>query len=185
MGGPNREWVPLAIGAVVLLLCAVLLFVGGKTVLSVFGPQPTATRAVIVAPTAATTAIPTIVRLPTPALPTATVGPVLAKVTENKVNVRNQPSTKGTILTTLAKNAQISLMAQASDGQYVWYQINVAGQSAPGWVRQDTVQIVSGDPKALPPAGGAAPAPTKASAPAAGPQSTATLTPIGARSPGQ
>ena len=32
MFGPNREWVPLAIGAVVLLLCAILLFVGGLVV---------------------------------------------------------------------------------------------------------------------------------------------------------
>ncbi len=186
LGGPNREWVPLAIGAVVLLLCAVILFFGGRFVLAALGPAATPTRANVISPLATNTPVPTVVRLPTAALPTSTPAPVLAKVIENKINVRSQPSTKGSVLTTLAKNAQISLVAQASDGQYTWYQINVAGQAGPGWVRQDTIQIVSGDPKMLPPSGGApAPAPTKAAAPAAGPQTTATLTPIGARPPGQ
>ncbi len=176
LGGQNREWVPLAIGAVVLLLCAILLFFGGRVVLVALGPTTTPTRATIVA-LATNTPVPTVVRLPTQSLPTSTPQPVLAKVIENTVNVRAEPSTKAKVISSLKKNNQIALVARNDPAD--WYQINITGGTQ-GWVFAATLQIVSGDPKALPVAGAAA-APTKppAQAPAVA-KVTATLTPIGA-----
>lgn len=175
--GPNREWVPLAIGAAVLLLCAVLLFFGGRFVLGVLGPSAatTPTRSSPLA-LATNTALPTLVRLPTAVLPTSTPQPVLAKVIENTVNVRAEPSTKAKVMSSLKKNNQISLVGRNEAGD--WYQINLTGGAAPGWVFAATLQIVSGDPKALPVAGTAAPAPTTK---APGPSVVPTPTVIGAK----
>ncbi|MBI4788570.1 MAG: SH3 domain-containing protein [Chloroflexi bacterium] len=180
LGGPNREWVPLAIGAVVLLLCAVVLFFGGRFVLAALGPTTTPTR-LVVAPLASNTPVPTVVRLPTQTLPTSTPQPVIAKVIEKSVNVRAEPSTKGKIISSLKQNNQISLVGRNAAGD--WVQINVTGGAQPGWVFKETLQIVSGDANALPIVGAAAPAATKpaaTTAPAA-PRATPTLTPIGGR----
>lgn len=176
MFGPNREWVPLAIGAVVLLLCAILLFVGGQFAIGMLGggTKPTTPTKVAIA-TLPATAVPTRVALPTAPPPTETPVPVLAKVTETKVNVRNAPSTKGKIISSVKKNDQLTLVGRNSDSS--WFQINIAGSSAPGWVFAQTLQMVSGDPNSLLVAG-PTPTPTKGSvAPAA--QPTATLEPLG------
>lgn len=178
--GPNREWVPLAIGAGVLLLCAVLLFFGGRFVLGALGPAaPSPTRPAALA-LASSTPLPTLVRLPTQALPTSTPQPVLAKVIENTVNVRAEPSTKAKVLSSLKKNNQISLVGRNDAGD--WYQINLTGGAAPAWVFAATLQVVSGDPKTLPVVGAAAPA---AATKAPGPSVVPTPTIIGAKPPGQ
>ena len=178
MFGPNREWVPLAIGAVVLLLCAILLFVGGQIAVGMLGPttKATSTKVVVVVPTLPATAVPTRVALPTLPPPTATPAPVLAKVIEKTVNVRNGPSTKNKVISSLKQNNQITLVGRNSDT--TWYQVNVAGLSEPGWVFAATLQIASGDPNSLPVAG-PTPTPTKGSAVAPAAQPTPTLAPLG------
>ncbi|MDE3088560.1 MAG: SH3 domain-containing protein [Chloroflexota bacterium] len=175
MFGPNREWVPLAIGAVVLLLCAVLLIGVSQFVLpKLAGSQATPTRTL--APTLPATPLPTRVALPTLPPPTATPAPVLAKVIERTVNVRSGPSTKDKIVSTLKKDAQITLVGRNADS--TWFQVNLAGQSAPGWVFGQTLQIVSGDANSLPVAG-PTPTPTKTTAAPPAPKATATLAPLG------
>lgn len=178
LGKPNREWVPLAIGAIVLLLCAILLFFGGRFVLGSLGTLATPTRATLV-PLATNTPMPTVVRLPTQPLPSATPAPVIAKVIEKTVNVRATPSTKAKVIGTLKKDNQISLTGRNEKGD--WYQVNIAGAAEPGWVFGETLQIVSGDPKTLPVVGGATPTATKAATAPSAPQITPTLTPIGGR----
>ncbi len=186
LGGPNREWVPLAIGAVVLLFCAMLLFVGGRFLFSgglgVLGSAATPTKAPVVA-LATNTPVPTVVRLPTQPPPPASPAPVVAKVIEASVNVRGTPSTSGKIVNKLKKDNTISLTGRSVDGK--WYQATVQGLAAPGWVFAETVEISSGDPSTLPLAGPGAPTPTKAAAPVSGSGGAATPTIIGARPPGQ
>lgn len=176
MFGPNREWVPLAIGAVVLLLCAVLLIVGSQIILPnlKLGSQATPTKTL--APALPATPIPTRVALPTLPAPTATPAPVLAKVIEARVNVRNGPTTKNKIISSLKRNEQITLVGRDSDN--TWYQVNLAGSTEPGWVFAATLQITSGDPNTLPLAG-PTPTPTKTSAAPPAPKATATLAPLG------
>ncbi len=171
--GPNREWIPLAIGAVVLLLCALLLFIGGNLALGALsgGTNPTPTLRAI-APTLpiAPTPIPTRVALPTQPPPTATPEPVLATVIEVKVNVRAGPSTKDKIISSVKKNDQLTLVGRNADS--TWYQINIAGATAPAWVFGQTLQIASGDPNTLPVAGAATSTPRPI-------QPTPTLLPLG------
>lgn len=167
----GREWVPLAIGAVVLLLCAVVVFVGGQFALNFFAPT-TPTRVAL--PSPISSPLPTQVRLPSPTPIPPTPVPVIGQISEAQVNVRAQPNTRATILTRLRRDTQITLIAVGpTDAGNVWYQINLPDRTEPAWVRSDTFQIISGDPKTLPPAGGA---PTPA---APKPGVTPTLTPIG------
>jgi Bacterial SH3 domain len=170
--GPNREWIPLAIGAVVLLLCALLLFVGGNLALGALGggAKPTLTRTLVATLPVVATPIPTRVALPTQLPPTATPQPVLAKVIETKVNVRAGPSTKDKIISSVKKNDQLTLVARNADS--TWYQINIAGVTGPAWVFGQTLQITSGDPKTLPVAGAGTATPKPI-------QPTPTLLPLG------
>lgn len=178
LGGPNREWVPLAIGAVVLLMCAVVLFVGGRFALSVLGPAAATPTRIASVPTPTNTPIPTVVRLPTqPPVPPSPV-PVIAKVIERSVNIRQGPGTQNKVIGSLKKDNTISLIGRNADS--TWYQVTIAGSANPGWVFGETLQITAGSPSALPVAtGGPAPA-TKAPAPA-GPAPAATPTVIGAQ----
>ena len=175
--GPNREWIPLAIGAVVLLLCALLLFVGGNLALGALGGGTKATPTLrAIAPTLpiAPTSIPTRVALPTQSPPTATPEPVLATVIEAKVNVRAGPSTKDKIISSVKKNDQLTLVGRNADS--TWFQINLAGATAPAWVFGQTLKIASGDPNTLPVAGAATATPRPI-------QPTPTLLPLGAPTP--
>ncbi|MCL4394423.1 MAG: SH3 domain-containing protein [Chloroflexi bacterium] len=170
LGGPNREWVPLAIGAVVLLFCAILLYFGGRFALSAMGTPSTPTRpAVAVIPTS--TVMPTAVQLPTQPVATAVSTTVTAKVNENRVNVRTGPSTKDKIITVVTRGTQLTLLGKNDAGD--WYQIIAPKSTNKAWVSALTVDIVSGDPASLPvvPAGGTTAAPT------AKPKATATKAP--------
>jgi len=174
MFGPGREWIPLAIAAVVLLFCALLL-VGVGFVFSngAFGlasnatPTRTVTRASALAPTSNATI--TKVSLPTPVPPTATPVPVIAKVTEKTANVRAAPDTKtGKVITTMKKDQQITLVARSTDA--LWYQINLPNGQV-GWISKDVIQISGGDPNALPFAGpGSTPPTPKPGAPTPAPK---------------
>lgn len=177
----RREWIPFVIGAVVLLVCAVGLFVGGNLIVNTLSPTkaPTPTRTTIAA---ANSPVPTIVRLPSPTPLPPTPAPVTAKITtDTPANVRNKPTVSGTtILTKLKKDTAITLIAAGPvDGANQWYQINLPDNAAPGWIRNDTFTVTSGDPKTLPLAG-VTPTPTaKATAVPAPAQPTATATVLG------
>ena len=152
-GGPNREWIPLAIAAVVLLFCAVVIFAvaifnGG----SLFGGSATRTPTRVAVRTS--TPIPPTVALPSPTPLPPTPVPVTAKITVTTANVRASPRT-GRVITTLKRDASITLIARSEDS--LWFQINVAGQPAPAWIALEVMQITSGDPKTLPVAKAAAP----------------------------
>lgn len=180
-GLSRREWIPFALGAVVLLVCAILLLVVVNVVLPIVSPKATATSTRL--PTVVNSPVPTIVRLPSPTPVPPTPLPVIAKISETQANVRNKPTTTGTtIIAKLKKDTQITLVAAGptdASGN-TWYQINLPDNPTPGWIRSDVFQIVSGDPKTLPPGGGAPTlTPTKAAAAPTTPRATPTLTPIG------
>lgn len=78
----------------------------------------------------------------------ATPPPVVAKVIEQRVNLRAAPSTDAGIVGKADKNAQFTLLGRSQDSK--WYQVTLAGKTDPAWVFADTLQIVSGDPAALP-----------------------------------
>lgn len=183
-GMSRREWIPFAIGAVVLLVCAILLLVVVNVVLPAVSPKPTPTNTRI--PTTVSSPVPTIVRLPSPTPIPPTPIPVSAKIiSDTPANVRNKPTVTGsTILTKLKKDTQITLVAVGPTDATgnTWYQINLPDNPAPGWIRSDVFQIVSGDPKTLPPSGGTA-TPTKSAVAPTPIKATATLTPIGAIAP--
>ena len=159
--GRNREWIPLAIIAAVLFACAIILLVassfisGGGLSFLPGGAKPTATKAPI-SPLPATQ-IPTPVRLPTQPPPTATTVPVIAKPSGDYANIRATPSTSAAQLGRLNKDSQVTLLEQTKVGTYIWYKINVPNRTEPGWVRNYTVTIISGDPNTLPGGGGTGP----------------------------
>src|SRR5574341_2066993 len=177
LAGTNREWIPLAIGAVVLLFCAIVLFVGVNLFFGSSG-RPTPTR-----PVARTTNTPesTVVRLPTATPPPPTPAPVLAKIIERTANVRTGPGKTFKVISTLKKDSQITLIGrnEATD----WFQVNVAGSTQPGWISREVLEITSGDPNSLAVAEKATATPTKKPAAPVGPQATPSLTPIGGPTP--
>lgn len=153
---PGLEWVPLAIAAVALLICAVLLWFGGSWALATFGTK-TSTPTRIAATQIPSVVVPTVVRLPSPTPIPPTPAPVVIKVVEATANVRATPSTKAARVSTVKKDQQFTVIGRANDGQFDWYQINITGAAQPGWVRSDIVQVVSGDPKTIPLPGAATP----------------------------
>jgi len=177
----RREWIPFVIGAVVLLVCAIGLFVGGNVLVNTLSPTkaPTPTRTLVAA---VNSPVPTVVRLPSPTPIPPTPVPVTAKISsDTPANVRNKPTVTGsTILTKLKKDTAITLVAAGPvDGPNQWFQINLPDNPAPAWIRNDTFQLVSGDPKTLPLAG-VTPTPTpKATTVPLPAQPTATATVLG------
>lgn len=154
LGGRNREWIPLAIGAVVLLFCAVMLFVTAQFVLPIVSPKPTPTRTIVAQ--RSPTVLPPATTMPTSTPVPPTPAPVIAKVTAATLNVRAEPSSKSARVSTLRKDNQVTFLAQtkgeAIEGEDTWYQINLPNSTQQGWVFfGKNFQIVSGDPKTLPP----------------------------------
>ncbi len=152
---PGRQWVPVAIGAVIFLVCLLGLVGLRFVVLPLFSPTPTRTAT----PTRpANTPLPPPVVLPSPTLLPPTAVPVTAKAKEDNLNVRATPSKTGKILAKLKKDSVQTLVARTEDN--AWYQINVPNIPQPGWVSAEFMQIVTGDPKTLPVSGPPAPTPT-------------------------
>ena len=143
----NLEWVPFAIGALVLFACAVLLFVGGQFALGALGPKPRVTPTSI-ASLSTITPLPTVFPLPSNLLPSPTPVVVLAKVIEARVNVRAAPSTRADIVGRIQRDDVINLIGRNSDAS--WYQVSIAGRKEPAWVFAATLQVTNGDPKNLP-----------------------------------
>ena len=146
----TREWAPLAMGAVVMFIGAIVIFFGGRTVLGALtSASPTATQVKAVAPIrgATRTAVPTIARLSAP-VATATVSPLFGTVIENRVNVRAAPSTQAKIVGKIQKDDVITLIGRSEDG--AWFQVTIPGIAPPSWVFGETMKIANGDPNSLP-----------------------------------
>ncbi|MCX7838822.1 MAG: SH3 domain-containing protein [Anaerolineae bacterium] len=152
-GERRREWIPLAIASVVLLLCAATLFVMAQFVLPVVNPPPTPTRAVAITRVPTTLPPPTI--MPTPTRIPPTPAPVIAKLTATTLNIRAEPNSKSARLGVLRKDNQVTFLAQTRgeqiEGSDVWYLINIPNSNQQGWVFfGNNFQIISGDPNTLP-----------------------------------
>jgi len=153
LGGRGREWVPLAIGAVVLLLCAVMLLVTAQFVLPAISPKPTPTRTLALTRPPTQLPPPTVMPTVTPIPPTP--APVIAKVTATTLNVRAEPSSKSARVGILRKDNQVTFLAQTKgeqiEGEDLWYLINLPNSNQQGWVFfGKNFQIISGNPATLP-----------------------------------
>ncbi len=151
--GRRREWIPLAIASVVLLFCAVLLFVMAQVVLPIVSPRPTPTRTLVITRVPTTLPPPTV--MPTPTRIPPTPAPVIARVTATTLNIRAEPSSKSARLGVLRKDNQVTFLAQARgeriEGEDLWYLINIPDSDKQGWVFfGKNFQIISGDPATLP-----------------------------------
>lgn len=182
MAEGDRPWLPFAIGAIVLMLCAVALFFGVRNApfLASASPTATSTEVAILENSPTEDIVPTDVPAPTetsvPEVPTASV--VTVTTTDN-VRVRAGPGTKFGVLLTVANGTSLTATGRISDNS--WIQIQQPGKSDLGWVSADFVTI-SGDVSSLPIVQTqSTPAPAKGSPTKkpASPKPTATETPAG------
>lgn len=69
-----------------------------------------------------------------------------AKVTSSTLNVRETAGTSGKKLTTLSKNAAVTIIGQTKSGSEIWYKITtkVSGKWVTGYVLSDYVKITVG-----------------------------------------
>jgi hypothetical protein len=167
MGADERPWLPFAIGAVFLLLCAVILFFGVRGGLPFLGSaaarvtptespttEATATAEVIVVPTD------TPVATATKAAVAATPKAVTVTATD-KVRVRSGPGTSYEVLSSLAQGTTVKALARNGDSSWIQVQLE---DGTKGWVSAEFV-TVNGDVNSLPvaqaPAPKVSPTPTK------------------------
>ena len=176
----NTPWLPFAIGAVVLLFCAIALFFGVRYA-PFFGsavPKATATTIVAIAPspTEVVTEAPTAAPQPsaTAAPPTAAAPQATTVTLTDRVRVRGGPGTNFNVITTLDSGTALTAVGRNADGS--WIQVQLPGKTDPGWVSAQFV-TVSGDVNSLP----VVSAPTKSATPTkkASSRPTATETPAG------
>lgn len=171
--GGERAWLPFAFGALVLLLCAVILFFGFRGLPQFSGgtasQQPTEEPTEVVSdvlPTATVELPPTKAPRPTQAAtqaPKPTEAPKVVKATTNEVlNIRQGPSRTTTSLGKLPKGTTVTVAGRNGDG--TWLQIQIPDSTKLGWVSADFV-TVEGDVNTLPVVtgtnSGAAPSPTE------------------------
>jgi hypothetical protein len=146
----ERPWLPFAIGAIVLMLCAVALFFGVRNAPFLGGAAATATATEV----AIVEASPTEAIAPTDTVPaTATRVPttpaprVVTVTTTDNVRVRSGPGTKFGVLATMANGTTLTAVGRNADSS--WLQIQQPGKTDLGWVTADFV-TVSGDVNSLP-----------------------------------
>lgn len=156
--GGERPWLPFALGALVLLLCAVILFFGFRG-LPQFNngaanqaPTEEPTEDVVeVLPTATVELPPTKAPRPTQApteAPQPTEAPKTITATTTEVlNIRQGPSRTTTSLGKLPKGATVTVVGRNGDG--TWIQIQVPDKSDLGWVSAEFVTL-DGDINTLP-----------------------------------
>lgn len=156
--GGERAWLPFAFGALVLLLCAVILFFGFRGLPQFSGgtadQQPTEVPTEEVAdvlPTATVELPPTKAPRPTQApteAPKATEAPKEVTATTTEVlNIRQGPSRTTSSLGKLPKETTVKAVGRNGDG--TWLQIQVPDSSDLGWVSAEFV-TVEGDVNTLP-----------------------------------
>ncbi len=193
MGVEERPWLPFAFGAVVLLLCAVALFFGTRT-LGLFAgagttpvakvtateEEPTPTEEEAVAVESTDTPVPTAtVSKPKP---TATVGVVKATTTDRS-RIRMGPGTSYDMLTTVDQGTVMTVIGRNADSSWIQVQGKLGDKSGAGWVSKDLVTL-TGDLNTVPVIGAPTPTPSKTKAgtrtPTKAPaKPTATETPAG------
>lgn len=159
--GGERAWLPFALGALVLLLCAVILvfglrglpqFNGGTT-----AQQPTeeATEAAQVLPTATVELPPTSAPRPTQApteAPVPTEAPKAVTATTTEVlNIRQGPARTTPSLGKLPKGTTVTVVGRNGDG--TWIKIQIPDSSDMGWVSAEFTTL-DGDINSLPVASG-------------------------------
>ncbi len=149
LGEENTPWLPFAIGAIVLLLCAAVLFFGVRNFagFATAGAKPTATEVAVEQPTeteVATTDTPEAATA-TPA-PTATIAVVTVKLND-RLRVRAGPGTTFGVLATLDAGTTLTPLGRNQDSS--WLQVQIPGGSEMGWVSAQYV-TVNGDVNTLP-----------------------------------
>ena len=92
-----------------------------------------------------------------PGLPTETIAPtkvkvakpalVIARIIEERVNVRAAPTMDAEVVGGLEKGAQITLVGKSQDGK--WYRIQ-SDDEIRRWIFGETLEITDGDPGILP-----------------------------------
>lgn len=167
----ERAWLPFAFGAIVLLLCAVVLFFGvrGLPFLSGTASQPTEIPTeevveVLPSPTVELepTQPPEPTEAPTPE-PTPSPEPQIVTATTTEVlNIRQGPSRTMALLGKLPKGTTVTVVGRNDDNS--WLQIQIPEKSELGWVSAEFVTI-NGDVNTLPVVqtnpGGSQPKPTE------------------------
>jgi hypothetical protein len=158
MPGGERAWLPFAFGALVLLLCAVILFFGVRGLPQFSGgsasTQPTeepTSEVADVLPTATVELPPTKAPKPTTEptqepQPTPEPKPVTA-TTSDVLNIRQGPARTTASLGKLPKGTTVTVVGRNGDG--TWLQIQIPEKSDLGWVSAEFV-TVDGDVNSLP-----------------------------------
>lgn len=160
MPGGERAWLPFAFGAVVLLLCAVVLFFGVRNLPQFSGTaqveQPTeelpTQTAIAVLPTETVELEPTVEEQPTQEEPTPEPDvtnepqPVTATTTD-VLNIRQGPGTTNRALGKLPQGTTVTVVGKNDDGS--WLQIQIPDKPDRGWVSAQFV-TVEGDLNAVP-----------------------------------
>lgn len=157
--GGERAWLPFAFGALVLLLCAVVLFFGVRGLPQFNGgaanalptDEPTVeetevlpTETVVLEPTSA----PEATQAPTEApQPTASAPQPVTATTNDVLNIRKGPARTTASLGKLQKGTQVTVVGRSADS--TWLQIQIPDKSDTGWVSADFV-TVTGDVNSLP-----------------------------------
>jgi len=169
--GGERAWLPFAFGALVLLLCAVVLFFGVRGLPQFSGAPPIEdpteepiVEETDVLPTATVRLLPTDAPPPTEGAtevppPTAAPQAVTAAATD-VLNIRQGPDRTTPSLGKLQPNQTVTVVGRNGDG--TWLQIQRPDGVGVGWVSAEFVNV-TGDVNTLPVAtgDGAAPQPTE------------------------
>lgn len=155
--GGERAWLPFAFGALVLLLCAVVLFFGLRGLPQFSGTanqeptEPPTEEVVDVLPTATVELPPTRAPRPTQApteVPPPTEAPKVVTATTTEVlNIRQGPARTTASLGKLPKGTTVTAVGRNGDG--TWLQIQIPDSSDLGWVSAEFVTI-EGDINTLP-----------------------------------
>lgn len=156
--GGERAWLPFAFGALVLLLCAVILFFGVRGLPQFSGgttvnePTEAPTEDVVeVLPTATVEVPPTKAPKPTAKptdVPAPTEAPNEIKATTTEVlNIRQGPARTTASLGKLQKGTTVVVVARNGDG--TWLQVQIPDKTDLGWVSAEFVTL-DGDINTVP-----------------------------------
>lgn len=157
--GGDRAWLPFAFGALVLLLCAVVLFFGvrglpqfgGNAANAVPTDEPTQ-EVTEVLPTATVELVPTSPPNPTEQVtaepqPTTGAAQTVTATTTDILNIRSGPARTNASVGKLPAGQQVTVVGRNGDG--TWLQIQIPNKTDLGWVSADFV-TVTGDVNTLP-----------------------------------
>lgn len=191
----ERSWLPFAIMAVILALCALVIFFGVRPLfLGGTGPAAqatetaSATEVVVVPRVTSTLPVPTSTRAPTNTPPAGTIAPTkpalpTGKVNADPLNVRAGPGSTYAVVGTLSQGTTVTITGRSQDGKYLQIQYPDANNTA--WVASQYIDLTGGDITSLPvvaaptPAAPARPTNTAPRPTNTAPRPAASATPIG------